>query len=60
MGQSESPRPAEQAIEAFIRRGEWPKRGTLPVCIRLPQIAVVPPVPTVGASDQPTGSGSGA
>jgi hypothetical protein len=43
--------PAEQAIEDFIQHGRWPKKGTLPVCIRLPQMAVLPPKPKKGKSD---------
>ena len=45
---------AEQVIEEFIRRGRWPSPGTLPVCIRLPQIGHVPPKKKSKLLDTPT------
>ena len=43
---SQDERPEERSsrpsrLSRFIHYGEWPKPGTLPVCVRLPQIAVV-------------------
>lgn len=26
-----------EAIKAFVEKGEWPKPGTLPVCVRMPK-----------------------